>query len=64
MGKFLPFEPLLEPWIIIILALQPFVGPWPVFQFLNLIQSRYLSLDVGSAGRKATTYTQNNTNVK
>jgi hypothetical protein len=25
---------------IIIIALQPFVGPWPLFQFLDLTQSR------------------------
>jgi hypothetical protein len=25
--------------IIIIMALQPFVGPWPLFQFLDLIHS-------------------------
>jgi hypothetical protein len=26
--------------IIIIIALQPFVGSWPLFQVLDLIQSR------------------------
>jgi hypothetical protein len=26
--------------IIIIMALQPFVGPWPLFQFLDPIYSR------------------------
>jgi hypothetical protein len=34
-----------------------FVGPWPLFQFITLIHSRYDSLDGGSAGRKAATYT-------
>jgi hypothetical protein len=45
-------------WIII-MALQPFVGPWPLFQFFDLIHSRQNSLDGGSALRKASTYTQN-----
>jgi hypothetical protein len=26
--------------IIIIMALQPFAGPWPLFQFLHPIHSR------------------------
>jgi hypothetical protein len=26
--------------IIIIMALQPFVGPWPIFQFLDPTHSR------------------------
>jgi hypothetical protein len=26
--------------IIIIMALQPFLGPWPLFQFLDPIHSR------------------------
>jgi hypothetical protein len=38
--------------------LQSF-GPWPLFQFLSPIRSRYDSLDGGSARRKAATYTQN-----
>jgi hypothetical protein len=41
------------------MILQPFVGPWPFFQFRNSIHSRYDSLNVGSANRKAATYTQN-----
>jgi hypothetical protein len=28
------------------MALQPFVEPWPLFQFLELLHSRYDSLDV------------------
>jgi hypothetical protein len=32
---------------------SPFVGPWHLFQFPNLIHSRYYSLDGGSARRKA-----------
>jgi hypothetical protein len=43
------------------MALQPF-GPWPLFQFLHLINSRQNSLDGGSACRKAATYTHNYTN--
>jgi uncharacterized protein YraI len=46
------------------MAPQPFVGPCPLFQFLDLIHSRYGSLDGGSARRKAYTYTQNNTNAE
>jgi hypothetical protein len=44
---------------IIIMALQPFVGPWPPFQFLDPIHSRYNSFDGGSAQRKASTHTEN-----
>jgi hypothetical protein len=46
------------------MALQPFVGPWPIFQFLNPIQSRWDSFDGGSDRRKAATDTQNNTNTE
>jgi hypothetical protein len=44
------------------MALELFVGPWPLFQFLDPIHSRQDSLDGGSAHRKAATYKQNNTN--
>jgi hypothetical protein len=44
------------------MSVQSFVGPWPLFYFLNPIHSREDSLDGGSARRKATTYKQNNTN--
>jgi hypothetical protein len=37
-------------------AVQPFVGPWPLFQFRNRIHIRKDSLDGGSARRKAATY--------
>jgi hypothetical protein len=40
------------------MALQPFVGPWPLFRFYNRIQSRLDSLDRGWARRKVATYTQ------
>jgi hypothetical protein len=50
--------------IIIIMALQPSVGPWPLFQFLDPIHSRLGSLDGRSARRKAYTYTQKNTHNK
>jgi hypothetical protein len=36
-------------------AVQPFVGPWPLFQFLDLLYGRYDSLDGESARRKAAT---------
>jgi hypothetical protein len=45
---------------IIILAVQP----WSLFQSLDPIDSRYDSLDGGSAHRKAYTYTQGNTNAE
>jgi hypothetical protein len=44
------------------MAVQPFVGPWPISHFHNPIQSRYDSLDGGSARRKAATYKQDSTN--
>jgi hypothetical protein len=49
--------------IYLSMALQPFFGPWPLFQFLNPIHSRQDSLNGVSARRKAATYTQNNTNT-
>jgi hypothetical protein len=45
-------------------ALQPFFGTWPLSQFRILIHSRYESLERGSGGLKAATYTQNNTNTE
>jgi hypothetical protein len=48
---------------IIIMALQPFVGPWQLFKFLDPTHSQQGSFDGGSARRKASTYTQNNTNT-
>jgi hypothetical protein len=50
-------------WVII-MALQPFVGPWPLFQFLDPIHSLQDSYGRGSARRKASTYIQNNTNTE
>jgi hypothetical protein len=47
-----------------IMALQPFVGPWQLFQFLDPMYSSYDSLNGGSGRRKASTYTQNNTNTE
>jgi hypothetical protein len=46
------------------MALQPFVGPWPLFQFLDLVNSLWDSLDGQSARRKAATYTKNSTNTE
>jgi hypothetical protein len=37
------------------MALQPFVEPWPLFQLLDLLHSRWDSFDGGSARRKAAT---------
>jgi hypothetical protein len=46
------------------MALEPFVGPCPLYQFLDPIHCRYDSSDGGSASRKAATYTQDNTNTE
>jgi hypothetical protein len=46
------------------MALQPFVGPWTLFKFLDLLHHRQDSLDGGSARRKAATCTQDSTNTK
>jgi hypothetical protein len=46
------------------MALQPFAGPWELFQFLNPIYSRYDSLEGGSVRRKATTYTHTTTQTQ
>jgi hypothetical protein len=45
------------------MALHFFVGPWPPFQFLDLLHSRYDSLEGGSGRRKAATCTQESTNI-
>jgi hypothetical protein len=37
------------------MALQSFVGPWALFQFLDPLQNRQDSLDRGSALRKTST---------
>jgi hypothetical protein len=41
------------------MTLEPLVGPWPLFQFLNPIHH----WTGESARRKAATYTQDNTNT-
>jgi hypothetical protein len=46
------------------MALQPFVGPWPLFQFLDLLHSRKDSLSGGSARRKTATCTQDSTDIE
>jgi hypothetical protein len=38
--------------------LQPFVGPWPLFQIRNPIHGRQNSLDGASTLSKASAYTQ------
>jgi hypothetical protein len=40
------------------MALLPFVGPWPLFEFLDLLTQLVGLLGRGSARRKAATYTQ------
>jgi hypothetical protein len=44
------------------MALQPFFGPWPLFQFLDPLHSRLDFLDGGSARRKAHSTTRTNNN--
>jgi hypothetical protein len=46
------------------ISLSIYVGPWPLFEFLNPIHSRSDSLDGGSARRKAATYTVESTNTE
>jgi hypothetical protein len=46
------------------LAVKPFVGPWPLFEFRNPIHSQKDSLGSGSASRKAAAYTQDSTNTQ
>jgi hypothetical protein len=53
-----------QTYVSLSMALQPFVGPWSLFQFLIPIHSRYDSLGGGSARRKAATYTQDDTNAE
>jgi hypothetical protein len=43
---------------------QPVVGPWPIFQSLDLLHSLKGTSDGGSARRKAATYTQDSTNTE
>jgi hypothetical protein len=45
--------------LLLLMALQLFVGALALFQFPDLIHSPYDFLQVGSARRKAATYTQN-----
>jgi hypothetical protein len=45
--------------LYISMALQLFVGPWLLLNFLISLHSRYDSLDRGTARRKTSTYTQN-----
>jgi hypothetical protein len=46
------------------MALQPFVGPWPLFQFLDLFTQSAGLFGRGSARRKASTCPQGNTNTE
>jgi hypothetical protein len=47
-----------------LMAVQLFVGPCPLFQFLDSKHWLRDSLDLRSAVAKASTYTQDNTNTK
>jgi hypothetical protein len=53
-------HPPIHPTILPPLALQPFVGPWPLFQFLDPIQSAG-PFERGSARHKDATCIQKNT---
>jgi hypothetical protein len=46
------------------MALQRFVGPWPLFQFIDLLHSRQDSLDGVSTRRKAAAYKQDSINTE
>jgi hypothetical protein len=46
------------------MALQPFVGPYPIFSFLILYTVGRTPCTGGSVRRKASTYTQNKTNTE
>jgi hypothetical protein len=46
------------------MALEPSFGPGSFFQFLNPMHHQKGSLDIGSARRKAVTYTKDNTNTE
>jgi hypothetical protein len=46
------------------MALQPVLGPWQLFQFLDLLHSPYDSLVGGSARHKAATFTQDSINTE
>jgi hypothetical protein len=50
--------------VVVVMALQPFVGPWLLFQFRNSILSRQDSLVGGSARHKAVAYIKDNTNIE
>jgi hypothetical protein len=51
-------------FICLSMALQLYVEPQQLFQFLDFLHSRQDSLDRGSACRKAATYTQDSTNTE
>jgi hypothetical protein len=57
-------QPPTHPSIHSFMVLQPFVGPWPIFQFLELFTQSVGLLGRGSARRKAATCTQNSTNIE
>jgi hypothetical protein len=46
------------------MAIQPFVGTWPLFQLLDPFTQSVGPLDGGSDLRKAATCTQDNTNTE
>jgi hypothetical protein len=47
------------------MSIQPFVGPWPLLQFRNVLLTQTVGLlGRGSARRKDATYTQDNTNTE
>jgi hypothetical protein len=46
------------------MALQPFVGPWPLFRFLDLFTQSVRLFGRVSVCRKAATYTQDNSSTE
>jgi hypothetical protein len=45
--------------VVVVVAQEPFVGSWPLFQFLDPIHIQQDPFDGESASRKASPHTQN-----
>jgi hypothetical protein len=57
-------EMTLEICVYLSKALHPFVGPWPLLQFLDLLHGRWNPLEGGSACHEAATCTQDSANTE
>jgi hypothetical protein len=58
------FVHLFSHFIYLPMALWPFFGPWPFFQFPDLFHSQYDSLHGGAVHRKAATCTHDSINTE